>query len=95
LAFGRQQSVKIRFVTMAVDNIHSIRSYEFPNGKSELQIQLTPTCENSIGNIVPDGFFRNFLMGIVNVSDDAEDWLTMICFLQAFRQLDCDPFRAK
>ena len=80
---------------MAVYDIYSIRSYEFPNGKSELQIQLTPTFENSIGNIVPDGFFRNFLMGVVNVSYDAKDWLTMICFLQAFRQLDCDSFRAK
>jgi hypothetical protein len=80
---------------MAVNDIHSIRFYEFPNGKSKLQIQLTPTCENSIGDIVPDGFFGNFLMGVVNVPDDAKDRLTMICFLQAFGQLDCDSFRAE
>jgi hypothetical protein len=95
LAFGRQQSVKIRFVTMAVEDIHSIRFYEFPNGKSELQIQPTSTCENGVRDIVPGGFFRNFLMGIVNISDDAEDRLTMIRFLQAFGQLDCDSFRAE
>jgi hypothetical protein len=95
LAFGRQQSVKIRFVTMTVDDIYFIRSCEFPNGKSELQIQLTPTYENSIGDIVPDGFFRNFLMGVISVSDDAEDRLTMIGLLQAFGQLNRDSFRAK
>jgi len=43
----------------------------FLTEKNELQIQLTPTCEKSIGDTVPVGFFRNFLMGVVNVSDDA------------------------
>jgi hypothetical protein len=80
---------------MTVYDIYSILFYEFPNGENELQIQLTPTRKNSIGDIVPDGFFQNFLMGVVNVSDDAENGLTMIRFLQAFRQLDCDSFRTK
>ena len=77
-ALGRQQSIKIGFVPMTVDDVYSILLDELSDRKNQFEIQWTPACENSTVNPMALGFLQNLFVGVVDISYDTENRLTTI-----------------